>query len=386
MFLLSTEKSSINDKGVNSPPSFSDLRALVSSKLNIIDAYIDVRGTPTFSIYPEDVKERFEKLVFECYGLGLLPILRMENNNYILRFQTRPPVKKAKNARNIMLFAITLVTIFIAGYYLWTSNELWSSILMPRANPFAQAAIFSICLISIIGLHEMGHKIACNLHRIKSTMPYFIPGPPPFGTFGAVISLKNPPINKNQLFDLGISGPIAGFIVTIIVCVLSVLTGKIIPEVQLTELEGMVSPVSWPSSPLIFMAIFQIIESFGIMSVPQGATLILAQTFLAAWVGSLLTFLNTLPIWQLDGGHVARAVLGPKGHRYTSTIGLGILAISGYWFFAIFLLFLMMFSRRSMAGAEPLDDVTPLSTSRKISYFLILSIPAICFVVPPASL
>jgi membrane-associated protease RseP (regulator of RpoE activity) len=380
---LSSNNSILNKKGSNPTISFSELRDLVSSKLRIVDAYIDINGTPTFIIFPENLKEKFEKLVFRVYEFGLIPILRMENNNLILRFREAPPTKRIKRARNILLFFVTLITIFIAGYFLWTTNELWSSILMPRANPFGQAAIFSICLISIIGLHEMGHKLACSFHRIRSTLPYFIPGPPPFGTFGAVISLKNPPINRNQLFDLGISGPIAGLTVTIIVCVFSVLTGKIVPDVQLAELEGMVSPVSWPSSPLLFMAIFQIIESFNIMHVPQGATLILAQTFLAAWVGALLTFLNTMPVWQLDGGHVARAVLGPKGHRMASIVGLGILALSGYWFFALFILFFMMFSRRSLTGAEPLDDVTPLSKSRKISYFILLSIPVICFVIPP---
>ena len=380
---MSSDNTILNNKSSDPQISFSDLRDLVSSRLKIVDAYIDINGTPTFIILPENLKEKFEKLVFTVYEYGLMPILRMENNNLVLKFRKAPPAKQIKRTRNILLFLVTLITIFIAGYFLWTTNELWSSILMPRANPFGQAAIFSICLISIIGLHEMGHKLACSFHKIRSTLPYFIPGPPPFGTFGAVISLKNPPINRNQLFDLGISGPIAGLVVTIIVCVFSVLTGKIVPEVQLAELEGMVSPISWPSSPLLFMAIFQIIEFFNIMHVPQGATLILAQTFLAAWVGALLTFLNTMPVWQLDGGHVARAVLGPKGHRIASILGLGILAFSGYWFFALFILFFMMFSRRSFTGAEPLDDVTPLSTSRKMAYFILLSIPVICFVIPP---
>jgi membrane-associated protease RseP (regulator of RpoE activity) len=379
---LSSDNSIVNKKGSVPSISFLELRELVSSKFNIVDAYIDVNGVPTFKILSKNLKEKFKELVFKVYEYGLIPILREENESLILKFRARSPIKKSKKTRNILLFLITLVTIFIAGYFLWTTNELWNSILMPNANPFVQAAIFSICLISIIGLHEMGHKLACSYHKIKSSLPYFIPGPPPFGTFGALISLKNPPINRDQLFDMGISGPIVGLIVTIIVCTFSVLTGKIVPEIQLAELEEMVSPVSWPSSPLLFMAIFHIFESLNIMHVPQGATLILAQTFLAAWVGALLTFLNTLPIWQLDGGHVARAVLGPKGHRITSIAGLGVLAFSGYWFFAIFLLFFMMFSRRSSMGAEPLDDVTPLSTSRKLSYFIILSIPVICFVTP----
>ncbi len=370
-------------KGVSALPSFSELKVLVSSKLNFVDAFVDAYDIPTFIIALGNVEEKFEELVSKSYKKGLTPTLRKGDGHFILRFHIRPPIKKASKRRNILLFAITLLTIFIAGYFLWNANELWSKLLMPRANPFTQSALFTVCLISIIGVHEMAHKLTCNFHKLEATLPYFVPGPPPFGTFGAVISLKSPPINRNQLFDLGISGPIAGFIITMIVCILSVLTGKIVPEIQLVEFKELVSPVSWPSSPLFFMLIFYIIDSFGILYVPQGATLILAQIYLAAWVGSLLTFLNALPVWQLDGGHVARAVLGPKGHKISSMAGLGLLFFSGYWFFALFLLFFMMAGRRSWTGAEPLDDVSPLSNSRKISFAIFLVIPVICFVVPP---
>ena len=108
-------------------------------------------------------------------------------------------------------------------------------------------------------------------------------------------------------------------------------------------------------------------------------TPILGQVIFAAWIGSLLTFLNTLPIWQLDGGHVARAVLGPKGHKMASVVGLGVLFFSGFWVFALLLLVFIMAGRRSWAGVEPLDDVSPLSNSRKASFFILLTISALCF-------
>jgi len=101
---------------------------------------------------------------------------------------------------------------------------------------------------------------------------------------------------------------------------------------------------------------------------------------LAAWVGSLLTFLNILPVWELDGGHISRAVFGARGHRITSAIGILILFVTGYWFFGIFILFWMFSTRRGMAGAEPLDDVSPLSRSRKLMFLLILVITVLCFV------
>jgi membrane-associated protease RseP (regulator of RpoE activity) len=111
-----------------------------------------------------------------------------------------------------------------------------------------------------------------------------------------------------------------------------------------------------------------------------GYSLILTQVELAAWVGSLLTFLNILPVWELDGGHISRAVFGARGHKIASIIGILVLFATGYWFFGIFILFLMFGTRRGMAAAEPLDDVSPLSRSRKALYLATLLITLLCFV------
>lgn len=365
--------------------SLSEMKELVSKRLEVIDAYIDTQGVPTFTIsnihlstVPKRIEERFKKLVFDCYKSNLMPLLRKEKDQLVLRIYSKPPVKRARTNINIILFFVTICTIFFAGYYLWGINELWSKILLPNANPFVQAALFSACLFSIIGIHEMGHKLTCDNNRLESTMPYFIPGPPPFGTFGALISLKSPPINKNQLFDLGISGPISGFIATVIVCFVAVYTSIMVPESQVTELGDMVGPIAWPSSPLLFLLIFDVISA-GFLQVPQGMTMILGQVTFAAQVGCLLTFLNTMPVWQLDGGHVAKSVLGPKGYRTASYIGLAVLMLSGYYFFAFIIIIFMMSRRRSSSGAEILEDVSPLSLNRKRAYFVFLLISALCF-------
>src|SRR5207237_9977434 len=98
------------------------------------------------------------------------------------------------------------------------------NIIDPTANSYLKAGLFTGGLLSIIGLHEFGHKAAARHHKMDATLPYFVPGPPPIGTFGALISLKSPPANRDQLFDLGLSGPVIGFIVTIAVAPLSVVT------------------------------------------------------------------------------------------------------------------------------------------------------------------
>jgi membrane-associated protease RseP (regulator of RpoE activity) len=103
----------------------------------------------------------------------------------------------------------------------------------------------------------------------------------------------------------------------------------------------------------------------------------------AAYIGSLVTFLNLLPVWQLDGGHIVRATLGAKGHKATAIIAFGLLAVAGYWAFAILLLVLMFFSRRPLQGLEPLDDISPLSNSRKVLFVLALVMLALTFVILP---
>jgi membrane-associated protease RseP (regulator of RpoE activity) len=107
------------------------------------------------------------------------------------------------------------------------------------------------------------------------------------------------------------------------------------------------------------------------------------QLFFAAQIGALLTFLNLVPTWQLDGGHISRAVFGADGHRVASVIGLLLLFLSGYFTFAILILAFMFFSRRGLAGVEPLDDISPVSNSRKILYILGLGMLLLTFAFSP---
>ncbi len=248
---------------------------------------------------------------------------------------------------------------------------------MPGENFFVQALIFTICLFGIIGVHEFGHILACRSHGMDFSLPYFIPGPPPFGTFGAVVSLRSPPRNRDELFDTGFAGPIAGFLATILVTIVSLKLGFMVSFEQALawEKENLVTMASWPSYPLLFDILTPLIRP-----IPSGYSLILTQIEFAAWVGALVTFLNILPIWQLDGGHLSRAMFGARGHKIASIIGLVILIIAGYWFFAILILFWMFGSRRGFVGAEPLDDVSPLSPSRRILYLITLVILVLCFV------
>ena len=297
-------------------------------------------------------------------------------------------MKPARIKINIGLFVLTVATIVVTGYEIWSYNRLWKEILSPNANAFVQAAIFAACMIGIIGFHEFGHKIACRLHGLDATLPYFIPGPPPslggLGTFGAVISLRGVPANKNQLFDIGIAGPVLGFLATIFVFILSIAMGAAVSEAQAEAFQkmGLISFVSWPSSPLLLILLSDLIGALGIMAVPPGQMLILSQVEFAAEIGALITFLNILPIWQLDGGHISRAVFGANGHRIATIVGIAVLFVSGYGFFAVFLLLWMFANRQVLKGVEPLDDISPLTLSRKLLFLAVLGILVLCFATP----
>jgi membrane-associated protease RseP (regulator of RpoE activity) len=372
----------LNNLNIASTASFNELKNLVSSRFTILDSYIDERGIPTFIVSPEINKERFKQVSKELMKLNLIPLLRREGDRYVIKILLRFLEKRKKSKiLNITLLIATLVTIFLAGYYSFINTPVLKDILMKGENAFLQAGLFTLSLFAIIGLHESGHMIACKIHGLDFSLPYFIPGPPPFGTFGAIVSLKSPPTNRDELFDIGFAGPIAGFIATTIVAILSFKLGFLVPEadVAVWEQQKLVQSMNWPRSPLLFEVILPFTRQ-----IPQGFRLVLTQIEFAAWVGALLTFLNILPIWQLDGGHVSRAIFGASGHRIASIIGLIILIFSGYWFFALFLLLWMFGGGRGVAGAEPLDDISPLSSSRKILYSISLIMLGLCFIAFPS--
>ncbi|MBS7658546.1 MAG: site-2 protease family protein [Candidatus Bathyarchaeia archaeon] len=371
-----------NQSGASFHLSFYELKALMSSRFNVLDAYIDDRGIPNFVISPEVTKENFKKASKELLKLNLIPLLRKENDRYVIKVFLKSLERKRKSSfLNLILLTATLGTIFLAGYLSFINTPVLRDILMKGENAFFQAALFTISLFAIIGLHESGHIIACKIHGLEFSLPYFIPGPPPFGTFGAIVSLKSPPTNKDELFDIGFAGPLSGFIATILISILSFQLGFLVPEneVVIWEQQKLVQRMDWPKSPLLFEVLLPFIRE-----IPQGFRLVLTQIQFAAWVGALLTFLNTLPIWQLDGGHVARSIFGASGHKIASAIGLFILIFSGYWFFALFLLLWMFGSGRGVMSAEPLDDISPLSNSRKILYAVSLAMLILCFIAFPS--
>jgi membrane-associated protease RseP (regulator of RpoE activity) len=358
-------------------PDLAELRRIVQLRFNVTDAYVDQHGIPSFRADREAVKDKFQALIADLKPLQLSASVRSDSDRLLIRIFQRIQVRRSNPLINAVLMVATIGTILFASYSMtYSMNPQVLTTVFGHLNLNVQVVMFAASIFGIIALHESGHKLAAWNHRMDSTLPYFIPGPPPFGTFGAVISLKSPPANRDQLFDLGFSGPAVGFIVTIVVAIISILTAPLVPEVQVERLvsQGLLAVETWPNTPLLMI----LLSYLDIRAVAPGQTIVLTQVAFAAEIGALITFLNIIPAWQLDGGHIMRAALGPRGHRVATGIGLAVLALAGYWPFAMLVL-IMMFTRGGLAGVEPLDDVSSLSKGRKILFVLAIAILALCF-------
>ena len=380
-----------------SGPPLDTIRSIVSTQFQVRDAFLDPNGVPTFLVDADATKDKFMHLVEQLRPEGLIAAIRGTADTLTIKVFQKPQVKQSRRTINLGLFLATVVSVTVAGYFLWTGGlgpqtlqAQYNQIILPGASPYLEAGVFAAGLLAIIGLHEFGHKAATVVHGLDASFPYFIPGPPPIGTFGALISLKGPPTNRDQLFDLGLSGPVVGFIVTIVVGTISMLFGPALTPAKLSQLTtwdltcstylqvtSCFSNVSFPAQPLILVLLSNLTGFINPNVIYD------QQLFFAAQIGALLTFLNIVPAWQLDGGHISRAVFGPGGHRIATVIGLGLLLISGFWAFAILVLVMMSFTRRGFAGVEPLDDVSPVSNSRKILYLVGIAMLVLTFARSP---
>lgn len=332
--------------------SFIEIESLVGRFFPIIDSYLEF-GVPTFIIDSKaETKRSFLRLYRALSPMGFIPIMRRYDDKIVIKVVSFKPKPKKSPLIFIILFLTTLSTIIYSGWAQMVSPAF--DIVDPQRNIFLNVLLYVFCFMLIAGLHEFGHKIACEFHGVKSSLPYFIPGPPEIGgTLGAVIIQESPVVNKDQLFDVGITGPIFGFLASIFVSMLGLRLSY-----PTRHVIGVLIP-----SPIIFDFLVSLV-----VNLPEGYILLLHPVAFAGWIGFLLTFLNTMPIAQLDGGHIARAFFGRKYHKLVSYIAAMVLFVLGYYVMAILALAMLIY--RSHPG--PLDDVSPLSRSRKIAGAIVI--------------
>ena len=236
---------------------------------------------------------------------------------------------------------------------------------------------FSVSLLAILTAHEAGHYVACRLYDVDATLPYFIPMPPllsPAGTLGAFIKIVSPMPSRRAVFDIGVAGPIAGFIALIPVLIFGLLT---MVQVSPEKVEVAQAGLHF-SDPLLTLILAKFV------GVDPGLGRF--NPFLAAaWVGMLVTSLNLIPSGQLDGGHAIYSIFGDRIHFWTGRIAFVVMmtmTILGWFLYnspggLLFAILLAVMMR--IRHPEPMD-ATPLDFNRKIVAVLTLLIFILCFV------
>jgi Zn-dependent protease len=354
---------------IMSPELLDEIKGYVEREFRIEQMYIEF-GIPTCIIAEAETKEPFSRLATSMKARGLTPVLRRDSGRLVIKVFPRLPSRPSKVTINLVLLIATGITIFLDGYISWANSPVLEQ-LMPGYSQLLLTGVYAVSLLAIVGLHEVGHKLACMKSKIEATLPYFIPGIPGlgFGTFGAVIMQKEPPVNREQLFDMGFSGPLVGFILSTIIASIGISQSFLVPlsDVENWAQQGLVR--SLPSSILL-----NLLADY-IKPAPAGQVLLFHPLVLAGWFGMLLTSLNLFPAWQLDGGHVARAALSEKPYTYLSYISLAAMFIAGYQFMAL-LIFFMMWRSKTVG---PLDDVSPIGKSRKVLAIAMAAIFFLCF-------
>lgn len=362
---------------------YFDVKDLVETEFQIKDAYIR-EETPTFIIIPEpQLEEKLKRIRTKLNVKGIDVIIRKSDEYLKLTAQLSKP-QPAPLRRSftlnypLILFIATIITVTISGYINASSYIDLLKILGrdETSNLYGLTAAYTISVMSILGLHELAHYITCRRHNVKTTLPLFIPGIPgfsPFGTFGAIIRQKSQTLNRNELFDIGISGPLVGFLVALIVSFLGYSWSVPVSMEEYARIELTMGS----GQSILLPALFMFLKPH-IFPGQNSYSYFLHPIAIAGWLGTLLTFLNIFPIGQLDGGHVSRAVLGPKWHRRVSYLMMGVMAFTGWWVMALLSIFLL-------GGKHPelLDEMSPLSKKRKIMALLLIVIFIACFTLSP---
>ena len=276
--------------------------------------------------------------------------------SYTFEVASYPQVLVAAPARrrpywlHLLLLLLTLMTTLIVGARLqdnfvhdlpafdidtFVLPVLHSGWILESPRRLLMGLPFSLTLMGILLAHELGHFVVAEKNGVFATLPYFIPAPTFIGTFGAVIRIKSPIRSRKALFDIGIAGPIAGFLVAVPVLFWGLALSKPMHAGALNSAVGF-------GYPLIFRIVRHVLIPFTHDRAALGA-LYLHPVAIAAWVGMFATALNLLPGGQLDGGHITYAV-SPRAHKWVTRttiaalIPMGLLWM-GWWLWAVILAF-----------------------------------------------
>jgi membrane-associated protease RseP (regulator of RpoE activity) len=292
---------------------------------------------------------------------------------------SRPRKFQSRLWLHVLLFMLTLASTTIAGAFHYQAfvSEFDTRTVPLHWGLLLQGFWYSGTLLGILGAHEMGHYVLCRRYNVDATLPYFIPMPPLFfltGTLGAVIKIREAFPNRTVLFDIGVAGPIAGFVLLVPALLYGMTISNIVPEPTQGSLLFL-------GEPLLFQ--WSLRAVFG--TIQDGYTVNMHPMVFASWFGMLATALNLLPFGQLDGGHITYATLG----RWSTPISIATVAgavamtfVSISWLVMTVMMVVMLLI---LGPRHPrvIDEHEPLGAGRNALAISALIILIVCFTPVP---
>jgi Zn-dependent protease len=281
-----------------------------------------------------------------------------------------------------VLFIVTIFSAFVVGFS-WSASYLYperlasdpgfrmGSWIFRDRGAIVLSLVYAAVLMTILLAHELGHYLTCRRYGLKATLPFFIPAPTLIGTLGAFIKIRTPISRKRELFDIGVAGPLAGFAFAVPALVVGLALSKIVPALPR---EGSIVF----GEPLLL----KIIGAFVLGDIGPHFDIVLHPVAFAGWVGVLVTSLNLIPVGQLDGGHVAYAVLGTKSRALTKAV-LGLFLVAAAVFWAGWLLWFLILVLMGTKHPRIADEAAPLGTARRLVFIGVVAIFILSFIPAP---
>ena len=280
---------------------------------------------------------------------------------------------------HVLLFVLTVATTTLVGvdHYLAFRADFVPEAVTFRAGLIWYGFFYSFTILAILGCHELGHYFACRYYDVDASLPYFLPVPTPLtGTLGAFIRIREPIPTKRMLFDIGIAGPIAGFLVAVPALFIGLSLSHVVRlPADFTGYEL--------GEPLLFKFATRLL--WGV--IPDGYSLNMHPIAFGAWFGLLATALNLVPAGQLDGGHISYAVLGRRSMYLTLAMVVCAVALSFFSSSWIVWTVLMVVMLAYFGPRHPptFDEHERLDRPRSILAVVALAIFALCFMPAPIS-
>ncbi len=362
-------------------------------------------------LYDPDSEAAYGRLTTELKEYHLTALFRWEGDQHSILLIPALINPRTTNAWwNVALFVATLISVMLTGATISpdvSADAFKFRSIQEVVDLVVKGLPFAISLLTILGAHEFGHYLVGRYHKVRVTLPYFIPFPfSLLGTLGAFINIQEPPRNRRVLFDISIAGPLAGMVFAIPILLYG-LTQSRLDQIPYVVAQGMTFTIEgnsllylltkylvfhqWLPSPASFGTLPEVLYwlkyFFTGHPLPLGGIDVMISPIVwAGWAGLLVTCLNLIPAGQLDGGHILSSLIGNRRLRRILPIILVCLGLLGFvwsgWWLWVFLL--LLFSRSQV---ETLDEITNLDKRRQwmgllifiIFLFVFTPVPLITF-------